>query len=144
MHRNRALYVDTHEGPPRARAPDMPCKTYDIGLIFGSIWSVKFTDEFQAWYATLTDEQQEAIAARVELLEQHGPNLKRPTVGEVLASRYAPQMKELRISEAGQLRVLFIFDPRRGASVKPFCVHEGRGGSHHGRTSSVERAAEGD
>ena len=33
----------------------------------------------------------------------------------MLASRYAPQMKELRISEAGQLRVLFIFDPRRVA-----------------------------
>jgi hypothetical protein len=79
------------------------------------MWSVEVTDEFAAWYDTLTEEQQDALAARVELLEQYGPNLKRPTVGEILTSRYAPRMKELRVSEEGQLRVLFAFDSRRTA-----------------------------
>lgn len=77
------------------------------------IWSVEGTDEFAAWYATLAPEQHDALAARIELLEQHGPNLKRPTVGEILSSRHAPHMKELRVSAEGHLRVLFAIDPRR-------------------------------
>lgn len=76
---------------------------------------VEGTDEFAAWYASLTQEQQDALASRIELLEQRGPNLKRPTVGEIMTSRHAPQMKELRVSSEGQLRVLFAFDPRRTA-----------------------------
>lgn len=79
------------------------------------MWSVEGTDEFAAWYDTLTEAQQDALTARVEMLEQHGPSLKRPTVGEIHSSRYAPLMKELRVSEEGQLRVLFVFDPRRTA-----------------------------
>ena len=79
------------------------------------MWSVEGTDEFAEWYNSLSEEQQDALTARVEMLEHYGPNLKRPTVGEILSSAYAPQMKELRVSEAGQLRVLFAFDPRRTA-----------------------------
>lgn len=79
------------------------------------MWNVEGTDEFAAWYDTLTHEQQDALAARIDMLEQYGPSLKRPTVGEIQSSRYAPLMKELRVSEAGQLRVLFAFDPRRTA-----------------------------
>jgi hypothetical protein len=77
--------------------------------------SVEGTDEFAAWYALLTEEQQDAVAVRVEMLAEQGPNLKRPTVGEMLSSRHAPHMKELRASKQGQLRVLFAFDPRRMA-----------------------------
>ena len=73
------------------------------------------TDEFASWYNSLTPEQQDALAGRIELLELHGPNLKRPIVGEIQSSRHAPQMKELRVSAEGQLRVLFAFDPRRAA-----------------------------
>lgn len=49
------------------------------------------------------------------MLGQQGPALKRPTVGEIKSSRHAPQMKELRVSKGGDLRVLFVFDPRRTA-----------------------------
>lgn len=73
------------------------------------------TDDLAVWHDTLTEEQQDALAARVEMLEQYGPSLKRPMVGEILSSRYAPLMKELRVSKEGQLRVLFVFDPRRTA-----------------------------
>lgn len=79
------------------------------------MWSVEGTDEFAAWYNTLTPGQQDAIEARIELLEELGPNLKRPTVGEIQSSRHAPNMKELRVSAEGKLRVLFAFDPRRTA-----------------------------
>ena len=40
--------------------------------------------------------------------------MQRPVVGDVSASRHA-NMKELRVSKAGALRVLFAFDPRRCA-----------------------------
>lgn len=64
----------------------------------------------------LSAPEQAAITARVALLEQHGPNLRRPTVGEIKGSRHDPQMKELRVAvTGGQVRILFVFDPRRVA-----------------------------
>lgn len=59
-------------------------------------------------------DQQEAIAARVTVLEQDGPHLGRPTVDRVHSSAFH-NMKELRCSQDGALRVLFAFDPRRQA-----------------------------
>lgn len=51
---------------------------------------------------------------RVMLLAEHGPAIKRPVVGEITSSRHH-NMKELRASKGGALRVLFAFDPRRHA-----------------------------
>ena len=48
------------------------------------------------------------------LLAERGPSLKRPVVGEIESSRHA-NMRELRASKDGALRVLFAFDPRRHA-----------------------------
>ncbi|NNL97091.1 MAG: diaminopimelate decarboxylase [Acidimicrobiia bacterium] len=78
------------------------------------MWEVEFTDKFEQWWLDLTQEQQEALDARVMLLAEHGPGLKRPVVGDIKTSRHA-NMKELRTSKAGALRVLFAFDPRRHA-----------------------------
>lgn len=77
-------------------------------------WDVLYTDEMKAWMATLTNRQQEALVARVLLLQEHGPALGRPIVDTVKGSAYQ-NMKELRASKEGALRVLFIFDPRRRA-----------------------------
>lgn len=77
-------------------------------------WEVVFTDEFGEWWDTLSAEQQDAIVDRVQLLEQNGPNLGRPVV-DTLAGSALPNLKELRASEGGALRVLFIFDPVRRA-----------------------------
>lgn len=77
-------------------------------------FEVNFTDEFGEWWSGLTVQQQEDITARVELLEQDGPALGRPTVDRVAASAFQ-NMKELRCSSDGALRVLFAFDPRRQA-----------------------------
>ncbi len=78
------------------------------------MWEVEYTDEFEAWWAELAQGQQEALDDRVTLLAEHGPGLKRPVVGEIESSRHS-NMKELRVSRGGALRVLFAFDPRRHA-----------------------------
>ena len=78
------------------------------------MWVVEYTNEFEAWWHTLNEEQQEALTDRVTLLGENGPSLKRPVVGEISSSRHQ-HMKELRVTAAGALRVLFAFDPRRNA-----------------------------
>lgn len=75
------------------------------------MWDVEFTDEFGAWWDTLSGEEQQGIDAAVRVLEQRGPGLGRPLVDSVTGSRH-PNMKELR---AGTIRILFAFDPRRSA-----------------------------
>lgn len=79
------------------------------------MWEVEFTDEFEHWWATLDAEQQESLAASVELLRQIGPQLSRPHADTVYGSKHA-NMKELRTQHQGRpLRTLFAFDPRRCA-----------------------------
>jgi hypothetical protein len=75
-------------------------------------WDVEYTDEFEAWWETLGEQEQEAIDAAVELLEQRGPALRRPLADTVHQSRHS-NMKELRPTTS--VRVLFAFDPRRVA-----------------------------
>lgn len=59
------------------------------------MWEVEYTHEFGDWYASLPEEDQDAVIARVELLEELGPALGRPTVDSIHQSRH-PNMKELR------------------------------------------------
>ncbi len=75
---------------------------------------VEVTDQFIEWFTGLTEDQQEAVTDRVDLLAEHGPNLGRPTVDTIKSSRHS-NMKELRASKGGNLRALFTFDPRRTA-----------------------------
>ena len=78
------------------------------------MWEVLFTDEFGDWFEGLREAQKDAVIARVGLLETVGPALGRPTVDTIKGSRH-PNMKELRVSKGGAIRVLFAFDPRRHA-----------------------------
>ena len=78
-------------------------------------WEVLTTEELGRWYhEDLTDEQAGAVDARVDMLAATGPTLSRPVVGAIETSRHR-NMKELRCSKDGQLRVLFAFDPLRRA-----------------------------
>jgi hypothetical protein len=78
-------------------------------------WDFEYTDEFEHWWASLTDDEQADISASVELLELHGPRLGRPHVDTIKGSRHA-NMKELRTQSGGKpLRTFFAFDPRRAA-----------------------------
>jgi hypothetical protein len=78
-------------------------------------WEVELTDTAEDWYVSLSVRDQRRIAVAIDRLSEHGPGLRRPTVGSIRTSRHA-NMKELR-SYGGKLRVLFAFDPRRAAIV---------------------------
>ena len=78
-------------------------------------WEIEYTDEFEQWWDTLSEAEQESIAVSVGLLENMGPNLPRPHSDTVKGSRFS-NMKELRTQHAGQpYRTLYAFDPRRTA-----------------------------
>jgi len=79
------------------------------------MWDVEYTDEFGAWWESLTSDEQASLDAGVRLLEKFGPNMPRPYVDTVKGSRHS-NMKELRIQSKGHpLRTFFAFDPRRCA-----------------------------
>ena len=76
-------------------------------------WEVEFTDEFDEWFESLSEEEQEDIGRAEGKLEEAGPSLGRPLVDTLEGSRHS-NMKELRPS-ASNIRILFAFDPRRMA-----------------------------
>lgn len=80
-------------------------------------WEVEFTDEFEEWWDGLNEDEQVDVDAKVMLLQQYGPMLRRPH-SDVIASSKHPNMKELIIQHAGKpYRVLYAFDPRRNATL---------------------------
>ncbi|MFM2186424.1 MAG: hypothetical protein RIR43_996 [Pseudomonadota bacterium] len=63
----------------------------------------------------MAEDLQDELLAHAKLLAQFGPNLGRPTVDTLKASRHA-NMKELRFAWSGEVwRVAFAFDPKRQA-----------------------------
>jgi hypothetical protein len=78
-------------------------------------WEVEYTDEFEAWWVGLDEEEQIDIDAVVGLLEEKGPHLPYPYSSEVKGSKFG-SMRELRIQHKGKpYRILYIFDARRAA-----------------------------
>jgi hypothetical protein len=55
-----------------------------LALVF---WEVEYTDEFVDWWTSLSEDEQVEIAAKVELLEKHGPTLPRPHADVITSSR---------------------------------------------------------
>ncbi len=77
------------------------------------LWEVEYTDEFGEWWQGLSEGQQDAVATRVELLMEHGPNLPYPYSTDVRSSRHGV-LRELRAQSGGRpIRVFYAFDPRR-------------------------------
>ena len=58
--------------------------------------TVEFTDEFNDWWQTLSESQQEDVAAVVELLMQFGPSLPYPYSSGIKGPRHN-HMRELRV-----------------------------------------------
>ncbi|MEW5885292.1 MAG: type II toxin-antitoxin system RelE/ParE family toxin [Pseudomonadota bacterium] len=78
-------------------------------------WDVEYTDEFGDWWGTLSEAEQESLAASVHLLEERGPNLGFPHSSAINGSKHG-HMRELRTQHAGRpYRTLYAFDPRRSA-----------------------------
>jgi len=78
-------------------------------------WIVEIGDEFEPEYDALPEEVQDELLAMTRLLQQFGPQLKRPHADTMNGSRHA-NMKELRFKAAdGIWRVAFAFDPKRKA-----------------------------
>lgn len=76
---------------------------------------VEYTDEFGAWWKTLSESEQEDVTAIVSLLEEKGTQLPFPFSSGIEGSKYS-HMRELRIqSQSNPIRVLYAFDPRRSA-----------------------------
>jgi hypothetical protein len=79
------------------------------------VWTAIFADEFEAEFDGFGEEVQDAILARMVLLEREGPSLGRPHADTLAGSKHA-NMKELRFRAAdGVWRVAFAFDPGRQA-----------------------------
>lgn len=78
-------------------------------------WDVEYTDEFEAWWETLAEDEQVSLAASVQLLEELGPALHFPHSSGIKGARHT-HMRELRTQHDGRpLRTLYAFDPRRTA-----------------------------
>ena len=58
-------------------------------------WQVEYANQFKAWWDTLSEEQQEDLAATVELLMEYGPTLPYPYSSGIAGSRHS-HMRELR------------------------------------------------
>ena len=87
----------------------------DEGYICAMSWDVEYTDEFGDWWGTLSEAEQESLAASVRLLEERGPNLGFPHSSGINGSRHS-HMRELRTQHEGRpYRTLYAFDPRRSA-----------------------------
>jgi hypothetical protein len=78
-------------------------------------WEIEYTDEFGGWWNSLSEDEQEALAASVRLLEERGPALGFPHSSGINGSRHS-HMRELRTQHGGKpLRTLNAFDPLRSA-----------------------------
>ncbi len=70
-------------------------------------YEVEFTNEFEAWWNSLTDDEQESVAFTVRLLEERGIHLKRPHADAIHGSKYT-NLRELRCQHEGRpYRVLY-------------------------------------
>jgi hypothetical protein len=78
-------------------------------------WNVEHTDEFEAWWNSLTEDEQDDFTTVVTLLMERGPQLGYPYSSGVKSSKHG-HMRELRVQSGGKpLRGFYAFDPRRTA-----------------------------
>lgn len=72
------------------------------------------TDEFEAWYNSLGEQDSDAVYRAVGILEVFGVTLGYPNSSAIEGSRYS--IRELRVQSGGRpLRILYAFDPKRQA-----------------------------
>lgn len=80
------------------------------------MWNVDSSDEYDAWFLTLDEENKEAVLQRVLLLRQYGSQLPRPYSDTLHGSKKYMNLKELRNhTQQHVLRVAYYFDTERKA-----------------------------
>ncbi|MBL4616941.1 MAG: type II toxin-antitoxin system RelE/ParE family toxin [Robiginitomaculum sp.] len=80
-------------------------------------WTVEFHPAFEDEFDKFSDDVQDSILGRLELLARIGHQLARPYCDTLKGSRHA-NMKELRCdADNGVWRIAFAFDPDRKAIV---------------------------
>jgi hypothetical protein len=78
---------------------------------------VEYTDEFGAWWNSLTEDEQDSVQDVVRLLQAKGIALGFPYSSGINGSKHG-HMRELRIQHGGDpYRVFYAFDPRRAAML---------------------------
>jgi Phage derived protein Gp49-like (DUF891) len=78
---------------------------------------IDFGREFEKWFLALNDQDTEAVARVVDLLEARGVALGYPYTSAIVGSAIA--MRELRVQSGGRaLRILYAFDPKRKAFLR--------------------------
>ncbi len=91
------------------------------------MWKIETLDAFEAWWLTLTEQEQNDVTAVVELLGERGAHLPFPFSSGIEGSKYS-HMRELRIQSHGDpFRVFYAFDPRRTAILIIGGVKTGKG-----------------
>lgn len=70
--------------------------------------------EFEAWFESLGDDDTDAVARVVDMLEMRGTDLPHPYSSAIKGVGFA--LRELRVQSQGRpLRVFYAFDPARQA-----------------------------
>ena len=64
-------------------------------------WEIEYTDEFEAWWDQLTEDEQVDVNAKIILLQRFGPALRRPHSGVISGSKHS-HMKELIVQHIGK------------------------------------------
>ncbi len=78
-------------------------------------WEVEYTDEFNLWWETLTEREQERIGAVIDELSEKGPYLAYPKSSGIRGPGLS-HLRELRIQVDGRpFRIFYAFDPRQAA-----------------------------
>jgi hypothetical protein len=81
-------------------------------------WTVEVTDQFEAWWDLLTEEERVSIDGMIHVLEAHGPSLGPPYSVGVSGSRYSTHLQQLLVPHQGrQICVLYISDDRSSRLV---------------------------
>ncbi len=71
---------------------------YSIRVMLLESLYVEFTNEFGAWWETISSKAQAAVDAYITMLEERGPTLSHPYSSKVVGSRHA-HMRELRAAD---------------------------------------------
>ncbi len=78
-------------------------------------WEVEYTNEFEIWWQTLRENQQDDIVSVVQILKEKGAQLSFPYSSDVKGSKNS-HLRELRIQSGGKpIRIFYAFDLRRVA-----------------------------